>query len=199
MTDIRGMNASRLLIFADEALRGAARPALDLARRRRQAYAARAFPEYAERHAGRLSDETVSTSLAETIQDLDAERSAPREWWESPVQFLSSNPFQQVANQCRWGIQRLIRGWDDRATWSLDVHLARTLGNQLLHLADSTHGWPHSDTYPEPQDWEEALRLHGHALVRYADGCFAAEDDTELIEAQKALRWVAENLPNLWD
>lgn len=101
----------------------------------------------------------------------------------------------EAPQQIRWGYQRVVRGWDDRATWSLDTHLGRTLGAQLTALADG-HGCP--DGYGQVR-WEADLKRHGQALLGYGEDKFDIDDTPLYGSAQDALRWVADNLGSLWD
>lgn len=99
--------------------------------------------------------------------------------------------------------QRVTRGWDDRSVWGLDHWLARTVGAQLVHMADIAHGWPHP--YPGDFDgWVSDLRINGELLRRYATddhelSLHDISDRTALLNAQSAMRWVADNFGALWD
>ena len=64
--------------------------------------------------------------------------------------------------------QLASRGWADSDVWGLDHTLCRRLGAQLLHLADIAHGWPGNDEFPMYEDWIDALRVNGQALLDYA-------------------------------
>lgn len=79
------------------------------------------------------------------------------------------------------------------------MYLTRTLGEQLLHLAETTHGYP--EQYDGIQSWQEALRMQAKKLLRYSQHFDSdrLDFDDELSEAREALSWVAENLPHLWD
>lgn len=98
--------------------------------------------------------------------------------------------------------QRVTRGWDDSAVWSLDVWLCRTLGAQLTHMAGIAHGWPAGGEWTFDM-WVNTLRENGDALTAYGEtnelDVSAVEADALLAAAQDALRWVADNLPALWD
>lgn len=100
----------------------------------------------------------------------------------------------------KWAYQRVVRGWDDRAIWGLDSHLARTLGHQLLALARDTHSYPSSDWTFE--QWQAELAQVGAELLSYAEVDYLVDDqawEADHQAAQDALRWVADNLANLWD
>ena len=118
--------------------------------------------------------------------------------------YFRSRPIGRIKASIIHAAQRLNRGWDDTATWSLDTHLCRTLGPQLKHLAATTHGWPQSDKYPTFEDWQKALNEHGDILIAYgnkweAEDFSYLQEKKQLAAAQKSLRWVAENLGGLWD
>lgn len=99
-----------------------------------------------------------------------------------------------------WGVrfawQRMFRGWDDRSLWSLDTWLGRTVGAQLLAMADIAHGWPGGPDWTF-ETWTAALRQHGRVLTDYGHNWDA--DNNAIEAAQESMRWVADHLPNLWD
>lgn len=100
-------------------------------------------------------------------------------------------------------LQRARRGWSDNDVWMLKFHLTGSLGAALLFLADNGFSYPGNDKYPDGTSWRRDLRAHGQALKEYT---YASElvdeeiEDTSRLEAaQDALRWVADNLGDLWD
>lgn len=106
---------------------------------------------------------------------------------------------RNARRQVKWAWQRVFRGWDDRVVWSLDTHLARTLGAQLVMMADIAHGYPDGFTF---ETWTAALRLHGGALTTYSeqwDWDGTTDWDEIYLPAQDALRWIADNFATLWD
>ena len=112
----------------------------------------------------------------------------------------SSAPATTVAREIVFAWQRVTRGWDDRSVWSLDWSLCKTLGAQLIYLADTSHGWPGNDTYVEFEHWEDALRFHGSVLSQVAIFSDDIDGETQRIEsARLSLHWVADNLGHLWD
>lgn len=133
-------------------------------------------------------------SMDEFLAEVDQWRSKhPLQWRLNQFRSRLRSALYQIRH-IRWAYQRVTRGWDDRALWSLDHHLARTLGAQLLWLADHGHGYP-CDTTAEK--WTTQLRTHGQALADYA----AADslDNTVDPLAAEAIHWVADNLGSLWD
>lgn len=105
--------------------------------------------------------------------------------------------FRSGVRAVRFAYQRVVRGWDDRAVWSLDHHLAETLGPQLVHMANVAHGWPSGGEWTY-ETWTAVLRRHGQALIAYAEtDSFAPEPVYEA--AREAIRWVAEHFGALWD
>lgn len=136
--------------------------------------------------------------------------------WEGPLRAAARRPITAATRRAYFAWQRLSRGWDDSATWSLDIYLARGLSQQLEHLAATTHGWPQSDEYPTFEAWADALQMNAARLRTYAENAFAVPSEGEpgteapygawlresqhrYEEAQLAIRWVADNLGSLWD
>ena len=175
-------------------------------------------PKYAAIEARRTTSKGYSVMLDDKVglgmDELDYQyevfNKATEEPFITPVyRFLKDYPIKSFLNKMRYAKQRLTRGWDDTATWSLDHHLCLTLGTQLHHLADTTHGWPQSIEFPEFEDWQAALRTNGDILLAYANKddvmfsegeTYTLERDNEYaVEAGEALRWVAANLNSLWD
>lgn len=70
-----------------------------------------------------------------------------KSWW-----FIKTIP----AKLKRLG-QRIIRGWDDSETWSLDITFFEWITPRLKRFAKLTCGWPCSDGYPTFESWKEEL------------------------------------------
>lgn len=104
-----------------------------------------------------------------------------------------------VPRDIRYAYQRVVRGWDDRSLWSLDVALSRQLGEQLTRMADIAHGWPDcSDWDYTFESWVSTLRKHGQALTLYSEG-WTEDWASTGVPAQEALQWVSVHLGALWD
>ena len=98
-------------------------------------------------------------------------------------------------------------------TYSVGSALAESLGNSLVYCADNLHGYP--PYYPETmgnltahpavrpdayQLWQGDMKKHGEALINLDKKDSESEASEEDIrKAQEAIRWVADNLVNLWD
>lgn len=205
--------------LVDTALEAAVTPALDRLYDRNEALAM-TDPEYAAIEARRRSNgphtvlfsDELNLGLDEALRQIDIrEARAEHPWWEKPARLLRDRPTTRAHRVVKHAAQRVTRSWDDTATWSLDTHLARTLGAQLHHLADTTHGWPQSEEFPEFDDWAAALRANADALLAYgnrwdddADATgspeeIRAREAARYAAAQDALRWVADHLDALWD
>jgi len=102
--------------------------------------------------------------------------------------------FRHATLTVRFAYQRVVRGWDDSALWSLDYHLTKTLGAQLVLMADTTPSYPPDRTY---EQWTSDLRHYGQALAAYA-ASDSLEYDRVYPPAREALEWVTENLGALW-
>lgn len=190
--------------------------------------------EYARREAAASRDPRFShldwssrrsIPLEEMRERSAALASFPERPWVPLLRFLEHRPVRRALRTARHARQRLQRGWDDSAVWSLDSHLCRTLGDQLVALADSPFGWP-GEPWESPAHWEQELRANGAALTRYTErfsigddprfdaitdpdatptqrrealDALHAEEQRVTKEAQAALVWVAGVLPHLWD
>lgn len=81
----------------------------------------------------------------------------------------------------------------------LGYTLAKFLGTRLQFLAEHTNSMPMG--YEEcPQRWSNELRMHGEILEAYAmaQACGYQHDDM-LRDAKASIKWVADNLNDLWD
>lgn len=135
--------------------------------------------------------------LDEFIAGLDAYQAAHP--WRSKFWDVWRR-LKRMPHDSYWGVrfawQRVHRGWDDRSLWSLDTWLARTVGAQLQEMARIAHGWPGGPDWTF-ETWTAALRVHGGVLADYGHNCDADNDAIEA--AQDSMRWVADQLPALWD
>lgn len=163
-----------------------------------------------ERRRHRDNESTVvmySDELHLGHEEMDLQRSifdsvAKNPWWTQIIYKVRNINLTKRLNSVKFAHQRLTRGWDDRATWSLDDHLCQTLGAQLIHLADTSHGWPESEEFPTFEIYAEALKKHGNALTKYPSRWEVMDDEKEdqmRNDAQASLRWVADHLGTLWD
>lgn len=176
-------------------------------------------PEYADIEARRHVEQSNNIILVSDEHDLtfdDWERQIDIEHQVAPqppimnvYRFLYNRPLNSLSGEIKAAYQRLTRSWDYTATWSLDNHLTSTLGAQLKHLAETTHGWPQSEKFPTFEDWQKALNKNGDLLLAYAkkdevlfatNHSYSKDKEEQYVKgAQRALRWVADNLPALWD
>ena len=124
----------------------------------------------------------------------------------------------------RMMVQLAHQGWCEQDAWSLDRVLCTRLAGQLESLADQLHGWPESEEFPAPEDWEHALRetasslrrVHGSPETKtarsewltYLDDeaqaepyyeRYAALEEADSQAVSRALHWVAEHHQHLWD
>lgn len=89
--------------------------------------------------------------------------------------------------------QRITRGWSDVDTWNLGEYVMRVTGEMLVYFADHTDSY--LDTYATPEHWQAELRERGQDILAYVN----SEDDAQIMRAQAAMTWVAENANILWD
>ena len=77
--------------------------------------------------------------------------------------------------------------------------LAKFMGIRLQFLAEHTNSCPMGyEDYPKR--WNNDLRMHGEILEAYAmaQACGYQHDDM-LRDAKASIKWVADNLNDLWD
>lgn len=156
----------------------------------------------------------------DTLEEMMAEHERNMTVWEHVRRryfWHVRNPIRDARKSVRWAYQRVTRGWDDLSVWSVRDSLSKTLGAQLVEMANISHGCP--PYYPEqpgvggpqlflptPGDevhelWRGDLRRHGEALLAYSrDEAESPDISLDLyMAAQESLRWVADNLADLWD
>lgn len=59
--------------------------------------------------------------------------------------YILTHPWEilrEWKRQTRWAYQRVFRGWDDRAVWSMDYHLSKVIGEMVRELQDIKCGVP---------------------------------------------------------
>lgn len=127
-------------------------------------------------------------------------------YWTGYAFYRLRDKKRDIPRQIKWAYQRVVRGWDDQSVWSLDSHLTNILGQQLVKMSEIAHGWPSSQGFETFEEWVEALKTHGEALLTYQEKQYSAfgfldgdEWDAIYQPARTALIWVADNLGGLWD
>lgn len=170
---------------------------------------ARTDPEYARLEALRshkdgwvLSDPQTGLGWDEWEYQMAVESAYTRKNRRLRVAlWANGNPLTKRFNKYIAQKQRIQRGWDFRAIWGLDHHLASTLGPQLHVLAETLKD--------RDLQWLDEVRAAGDSLVRYSqkddDSISEPLSTQELLEREKelgisakdALYWVAENLSTL--
>lgn len=198
---------------------------------RRKALAMR-NERYAEIEARRFCENGNSVFMSEELELGWTEwneqqvilEAIPSRAWVTLARFGTQRPLKRAKSNARHAAQRVTRGWDDKALWSLDHHLCATLAQQLRALADTANGWP-AHEFDSFEDWQLALRSRADSLAGYASrdegpaqrawldaldsgdvhGADAfreaalAEERAAIEAAKGAMHWVADHLETLWD
>jgi hypothetical protein len=86
-------------------------------------------------------------------------------------------------------------GWAPSDTWSLDHYLAGVMGHSLEYLADHNHGWPGTDEWKTPEEWEAELRKQAAILITYSTNYDFRRPD----EVTRAIKRLASYWGHLWD
>lgn len=196
--------------LADKVLEVIATPILDRLYKQNEK-AAMAIPTYAKIEERRrnadgtyiLYSEKDGLGKEEEEIQRDIRKSVRKNpWWEPVLVFMTNNPIDNNLRRVQRLFQRINRGWDDRDVWQMDTTMTKSIGAQLIALANTAHGWPGTEEFPHADDWTNVLRHHGHALLNYATNKHEYEGQTyeKMSEAaQEALYWVADHLGHLWD
>lgn len=103
-------------------------------------------------------------------------------------------------DEARYAVQRVRRGWDERAYWDSGGWLARNFGDVLIYTSSRLHGYPDHTPFEE---WRAQHLEAGLALKAWADTDPLDVSDAEYLrlraDAQDALRWAADHLDEIWD
>ena len=105
--------------------------------------------------------------------------------------------------------QRLTRGWDDSATWSLDTHLAKIIAPRLKRYKElNTYAWPGpvegmpgTGLFNTFEEWQQALDKMIFAFESYAseDRDFWDWSESERQRIEEGLMLFAKCYGALWD
>ena len=138
------------------------------------------------------------------------------------TKYLLTHPwiiFDSIWREVRFAWQRAVRGWDDKAIWSIDVYLSGQIPQLVRRLKEVTHGTP-TEMFEEG-DWDEekyeykegtleiaAAKWNG-VLDEIAEGfeeyyalSVGYNCSQEAWESEKFLRafdLLKEHFPSLWD
>ena len=157
----------------------------------------------------------------------------PVYWWIDNVLFPSGGLFgyaphysithphvllSDLADQIKWAYQRVVRGWDDRASWSVDYWLDNIMPDVLTKLKADKHGVPtvcyegleHDENYSFSDEQDTiAKEIWDYELDKMIAGFKASKDkeNFESIEDYDALEEVrvsgmtsfVKYYNNLWD
>lgn len=170
--------------------------------------------------AGLAAEQVMSwDEVSARLQDARSAEPA----WVDVARIMREWRLGRLTWRIRMMAQLAQRGWSDEDAWNLDHVLCTRLAAQLDSLADQLHGWPSTDEFPTPEDWEQALRataadlrrVYGSAATHQAADQWmespagaeessryerwAALDTADAEAVTRALRWVADHHQHLWD
>ena len=77
-----------------------------------------------------------------------------------PLTHISNWPrnIRLFFRQFKWAYQRATRGCCDCDVWDLDSYFLDLFHDTLLHLANTTHGYPGTKEFSTPESWDRCLR-----------------------------------------
>ncbi|MFM7089137.1 MAG: hypothetical protein ACKOW9_06450 [Candidatus Paceibacterota bacterium] len=195
---------------------------------------ARGSAEWVSIEERRMGDSEGKIFLSNNLTWADWERQreiedelTPRPSWLNLVERVNTLMDISLLREARNAKDRLVRGWDERFTYDLGSSLCSMVADQLVYLADNSHGWPVDDDYPSYEDWARELRLQAVKIRRFngsveqeaalnawhdlsVDNSAKKEDveaawlrlreveDSNHKAANEGMVWVANNLGRLW-
>lgn len=156
-------------------------------------------------------------SVQEMFEELNSLRSS-RPWYRK---LLDHHTFPGLHRlRYRYGIgamrnvyQRARYGFGYRDLWNFPEYITGLIGKASGDLADSAHGWPQSEEFPEFQDWvgflyglRDDLSQYSTDSVEfyggYSPGDYEKHREYDLknqARAQAAMERFAQNWTGMWD
>jgi len=92
----------------------------------------------------------------------------------------------------RYAWQRVFRGYDDAAWWSLDIYLAKIAAPILKRMADGCPGYPPDLT---PEEWSAILRKMQRSMELIIESDM---DSVAEAETKEGLELFAKWFRHLW-
>ena len=139
--------------------------------------------------------------------------------WRLSREYLT--PIMLYCYLIKWPWQRFSRGFDDRATWSLDHTIAKFIIPRLEHLKKTTHGYPDVKGANTPEAWDECIdkmiwsfqyTLSEYDLYDDSNCVWSYKESREyhmkkrekqnkrdFVRFRAGMRLFAKFYPNLWD
>lgn len=117
--------------------------------------------------------------------------------------YVSCPPWTRV----KWRWQRSVRGWSDYDVWGLDSYLERVIGGSILHLRDTSHGYPGTEGASTMVEWQTVLTNIANPLLVNTDRVVEGESCEDSLKREReereaktqALHELAHWFPALWD
>lgn len=109
------------------------------------------------------------------------------------------NWFELRLQSIKFFWQRLTRGFDDSATWSMDIHLAELILPRLKRFKElNTHTYPNGLT---PEEWNIILdkMIFSFAYTLDDGRMFGAFEESEYEKAKEGLGLFGQYFHALWD
>lgn len=149
----------------------------------------------------------------ETLEELfsDMEKHKPR--WYKFAYYKTKRVIEDSLAEIKFAWQRVFRGWDDRAEWSLDHYLAKLIPEVLHMMLKINRGYPVS-LYPEgtnfenvPKEvddackkkWKEILIKIIEGFEEYRESECLLSSDNELKKFNEGFDLFKKYYQNLWD
>lgn len=103
---------------------------------------------------------------------------------------------RRVKRSVRFFFQRLLRGWDDSETWSLDYSLAKIIAPRLKRFKEVTCGHPADST---EKQWNEDLdKMIAAFEFLGSEERWSNTDKNKWNEVQEGIDLFSKHFINLW-
>ena len=103
--------------------------------------------------------------------------------------------------EVKWAYQRIIRGYDDRALWNLEYHLAKVIKEVTFQMAENSNGYPHR--VGSEKKWKQILLDISFGFGSYIemDWFISNQKEYKVLdrEFKKGMKLFAEYFKGLWD
>lgn len=100
-----------------------------------------------------------------------------------------------LKRKIKFFFQRVIRGWDDSETWSLDYEFYKWLLPRLKRFEELTIAYPGTEKYPTLESWKKEIKNRCRQLELLIKDDWKCFDDGTYEDFHK---WFAEEAGWLW-
>jgi hypothetical protein len=125
--------------------------------------------------------------------------------------------FEHIYYELKYAWQRIFRGWDDRAIWSIDYYLSELIPELVLELKEITHGVPWAmfpkdvvageetseDMEIASENWDKTLEKIAEGFKYFHKNVYEVSSIEEINILQEkvneSFELLSEHFMSLWD